>query len=70
MSRKIDRVNDLTILTGDGGKVLVGEGVREKCGSLRKKCGSLREKCGSLRENGGQNWDLRLGKGSDQLWVQ
>ena len=60
MSRKIDRVNDLTILTGDGEKVLVGEGVREKCGNLRE----------NLRENGGQNWDLRLGKGSDQLWVQ
>ena len=33
MSRKIDRINDLTVLPGDGGKVLVGG----KCGSLREK---------------------------------
>ena len=33
MSRKIDRINDLTVLPGDGGKVLVGE----ECGSLRGK---------------------------------
>ena len=59
MSRKIDKINDLAGLPGDGGEVLVGG-----------KCGSLRKKCGSLRENGGQSWDLRLGKVAGQLWIQ
>ena len=35
MSRKIDRINDLAVLPGDGGEILVGG----KCGSLRKNAG-------------------------------
>ena len=38
MSRKIDRVNDLTVLSGDGEKVLVGEGVG-KMGEITGKSG-------------------------------
>ena len=67
MSRKIDRINDLTVLPGDGGKVLVGGKMWEFTEEMWEFTG---KKCGSLRENGGQNWDLRLGKVTDQLWVQ
>ena len=48
MSRKIDRVNDLTVLSGDGEKVLVG-------GSWGKWEEKLRE---NLGEMGGKNWDF------------
>ena len=60
MSRKIDRVNDLTVLTGDGEKVLVGEGV----GKNGRDYGKI------LGKWGRKNWHLRLGKDSDQLWMQ
>ena len=60
MSRKIDRVNDLTVLSGDGEKVLVG-------GSWGKWEEKLRE---NLGEVGGKIGILRLGKDSDQLWMQ
>ena len=53
MSRKIDKINNLAGLPGDGGEVLVGG----KCGSLRqKKCGNFR-KMGVLRGNGEQGLD-------------
>ena len=53
MSRKIDKINNLAGLPGDGGEVLVGG----KCGSLRgKKMRELR-KMGVLRGNGRQSWD-------------
>ena len=43
MSRKIDRVNDLTVLSGDGEKVLVG-GVGKKWEKLRENLGEMGEK--------------------------
>ena len=44
MSRKIDKINNLAGLPGDGGEVLVGG----KCGNLRQKMRDLR-KMGALR---------------------
>ena len=41
MSRKIDKINNLAGLPGDGGEVLVGG-----------KCGNLRQKMRDLRKNG------------------
>ena len=46
MSRKIDRNNDLTILTGDGEKVLVGEGVGKNGRNYGKIWGKMGDKIG------------------------
>ena len=53
MSRKIDKINNLAGLPGDGGEVLVGG----KCGNLRQKMREFAGKMGVLRGNGRQGWD-------------
>ena len=58
MSRKIDKINNLSGLPGDGGEVLVGG-----------KCGSLREN-GSFTGKWEAKLGLRLGKVAGQLLVQ
>ena len=50
MFRKIDKINNLAGLPGDGGEVLVGG----KCGSLRKNAGVLRENAGVYGKMGGK----------------
>ena len=58
MSRKIDKINNLAGLPGDGGEVLVGG-----------KCGSLRQKMRELQENGSftGKWEARLGLRLDKV---
>ena len=47
MSRKIDRVNDLTVLSGDGEKVLVGGELGKMGGEITgKSWGNGRKKLG------------------------
>ena len=58
MSRKIDKINNLAGLPGDGGEVLVGG----KCGSYGKN--------GSFTGKWEARLGLRLGKVAGQLQVQ
>ena len=53
MSRKIDRINDLAVLPGDGGEVLVGENV----GVYGRNVGVYGKK---MREFTGK-WGTKLG---------
>ena len=46
MSRKIDRINDLTVLPGDGGEVLVGENVGVYGEKMREFTGKWGTKLG------------------------
>ena len=50
MSRKIDKINNLAGLPGDGGEVLVGG----KCGSLRQKMQEFAGKWEFYGEMGGK----------------
>ena len=54
MSRKIDKINNLAGLPGDGGEVLVGG---ENVGVYGKKNAGVYGKMGVLRGNGRQSWD-------------